>query len=289
MSVFPESYTQYWNTRATAPRRVKPFIIAAIHITDNYALMSAMNEAIYSNRIGTGASFTFVNNRNGTTVQCLHPEYQVPFTNGSWLNSNRNLWTVNYAINNGIGANDSTFMTIENVGNEVPSGAPITAAQIEKCAQLVARGSRITGIPINRNTVLGHRDYDSINRLYCPTRYDLNALLGKIITRAQQINAPTPTPAPVDDRVGGLPVNFKNRSGWKAKIKAGKPRRAGARLSSTNFGNTTRNEVFYIWGEVVGDNFGTPNGTNWYFGGQYVGGKNRVVYIPAIDLMDRNF
>jgi hypothetical protein len=196
MSIFPGISATYWNTRATANRRVKPFILAAIHITDNSALMSAMNEAIYSNRVGTGASFTFVNNRNGTTVQCLHPEWQIPFTNGSWNRANRNLWTVNYAIQYGIGANDSTFMTIENVGRE-SIGAPLTDAQIEKCAQLIAHGSKLTGIKPSRATVLGHRDYDSYNRYNCPTRGNLDYLLGRIINRANQIlTGTTPAPTP---------------------------------------------------------------------------------------------
>lgn len=289
MSVLPQANSVYWNTRATANRRVKPHILAAIHITDNHGLASAYNEAVYSNRIGTGASFTFVNDRNGYTIQCLHPEYQVPFTNGSWMNPNWNLWSVNHAVRNGIGANDSTFMTIENVGSE-SVGAPITAAQIEKCAQLIAQGSRMTGIKPDRATVLGHRDYDSVNRLYCPTRYDLNALLGKIIYRANQILgvvAPAPSPTPTIT-AGGLPVTFTSRYGWKATIKASKPRRAGATLASANLGNTDSNgEPFFVWGEVKGQDFGA--GSRWFFGPQYVGGRWRTVYIPLVDLTGRNF
>jgi len=87
---------------------------------------------------------------------------------------------------------------------------------------------------------------------------------------------------------GGLPVTFISRPGWKASIRAGKPRRAGATLGATNYGTTTRKTAFTVWGEVKGQNFGTPNGTNWYFGPQYIG-RWRIVYIPAIDLTDRNF
>lgn len=202
MSIFPGVQEVYWNTRATAPRRVKPHILAAIHITDNSALMSAMNEAVYSNRIGTGASFTFVNNRNGTTVQCLHPEWQIPFTNGAWTYPNRTLWTVNHALQYGIGANDSTFMTIENVGRE-SLGAGLTTAQIEKCAQLIAYGSRITGIKPNRATVLAHGDYDSWSRANCPTyAWNRENLLWRIINRANQILAPAPAPAPTPTPTG---------------------------------------------------------------------------------------
>lgn len=291
MSVFPGVYATYWNTRATAYRKVRPFILAAIHITDNSGLMSAMNEAIYSNRIGTGASFTFVNNRNGTTVQCLHPETQIPFTNGSWLYPNRNLWTVNHAIASLIGANDSTFMTIENVGNE-GIGAPITNEQVEKCAQLIAHGSRLTGIKPSRATVLGHRDYDSLNRYRCPTSYDLNYLLGRIINRANQILGGTSVPTNIV-RAGRLPVTFTSRSGWKATIAAGKPRRNGASTTATNLGTTDSNgESFIVWGEVAGEDmgkYGLAGGKRWFFGPQYISGKWSVVYIPWVDLVNKQF
>jgi hypothetical protein len=286
MSTFPGVYTFYPNTRATSNRRVKPFILAAIHITDNSALMSAMNEAIYSNRIGTGASFTFVNNRNGTTVQCLHPEWQIPYTNGSWRYPNRNLWTVNHALKYGIGANDSTFMTIENVGYE-SGGWRLTNEQVEKCARLIAHGSKLTGIKPNRATVLGHRDYDSVNRMYCPTRYDLNYLLGRIINRANALLGTAPAPTPGTIKVGGLPVSFTSRYGWKAVIKPYKPRRSGATLASSNYGNTDGNgEVFYVWGEVKGQDWGA--GPRWFFGPQYINGW-KIVYVPLVDLTSRNF
>lgn len=88
-------------------------------------------------------------------------------------------------------------------------------------------------------------------------------------------------------RVGGLPVNFKSRSSWTATIRAGKPRRSGASLTSPNFGNTDSNgETLELWGEVVGQSF-TGNGSRWFFGPQYIGGKWRVVYIPYVDLTNR--
>ena len=288
MSIYPGAYTYYWNTRATAPRRIRPNILAAIHITGNSALPSAVAEAKYANRVGSGASFTFVTNRNGTVVQCLQPETQVPFTNGSWRGQNMGLSTVAYDSTHGIGANDSTFLTIENVGFEW--SYPITAAQIEAIAKIVAWGSKRSGLPINRTTVLGHRDYNSVTRYYCPTGGSLNTLLNKIIARAQQINAGSAPPAPApstDTKVGGLPVKFTNRSGWRSTIKPYKPRRSGASLASPNYGNTDSNgEVIPIWGEVVGQDWGA--GPRWFFAPQYIGGW-KVVYIPLIDLTNRNF
>lgn len=101
-------------------------------------------------------------------------------------------------------------------------------------------------------------------------------------------NTSTGTTTSSTYRVGGLPVNFTNRTGWKATIKAGKPRRSGASLGSTNYGNTDSNgEPFTVWGEVVGQNFGY--GSRWFFGPQYIAGKQRIAYIPLIDLSNRNF
>lgn len=89
-------------------------------------------------------------------------------------------------------------------------------------------------------------------------------------------------------RAGGLPVTFTNRSNWHATIKANKPRRSGATLASPNYGNTDRDgERLELYGEVKGQDFGA--GSRWFFGPQWIGGKWRVVYIPLIDLTNRNF
>jgi hypothetical protein len=93
-------------------------------------------------------------------------------------------------------------MTIENVGYE-GKGYGLTNEQVEKCAQLIAHGSKLTGIKPSRATVLGHRDYNSIDRMYCPTRYNLDYLLGRIINRANQLLAPAPAPAPAPTK--GVP------------------------------------------------------------------------------------
>lgn len=112
---------------------------------------------------------------------------------------------------------------------------------------------------------------------------------------AKKISVPAPVPTPPAEtttQVGGLPVTFTaNRKGWKANIKAGKPRRSGAILASSNFGSTTKEEGMIIWGEVKGQDlssYGLPGGTRWFFGPQWIG-KDRVVYVPYADLTDRNF
>jgi hypothetical protein len=83
---------------------------------------------------------------------------------------------------------------------------------------------------------------------------------------------------------GGLPVSFVYRAGWKATIIAGKPRRAAAGLAAKNYGTTSKDTAFLIWGEVKGDSVG--GSTRWFFGPQYIGAW-RVAYIPLIDTKNR--
>lgn len=268
MSVYPGAYTTYWNTRATNPRLVKPFILAAIHITGNSQLPSAMQEAQYANRYGSNASFTFVTNRNGSVVQCLHPEWQVPWTNGSWGNPNWSLWTVQKAVREGYGANDSTFLTIENVG--YPWGYPITSQQIEACARIIAWGSKVSGIGINRATVLGHRDYNSINKYFCPTNGNLNDLLNKIITRANQLKAGTSLPdtSVSKNPMGGFPVKFIPIYNRKAVITSYKaPLRSGpvVRLDDINHNvirKVSRGRKYNIIGATAGTKY--KDSRRWY-------------------------
>lgn len=98
-------------------------------------------------------------------------------------------------------------------------------------------------------------------------------------------------PAPSTIKAGGLPVTFTSRTGWKASIAAGKPRRAGATTTATNYGVSASAEAFPIWGEVVGEDlsqYGLSGGKRWLFGPQYIKGKGwRVVYIPIRDLINR--
>lgn len=137
-------------------------------------------------------------------------------------------------------------------------------------------------------TVMAHTDC-SIKP--CPGMATFNAALpgyygNKLnnIFGVSSVNAPPPALT----KVGGLPVDFVSRAGWKATIKDNKPRRAGATLASKNYGTTDRPHAFPIWGEVNGQRFEGNGGDRWFFGPQYIGGW-RVVYIPLFDLKDENF
>lgn len=182
-----------------SPRRKRPTVLLVVHITGNSRLPSALAEMQYSARDGSGASFTFAVNRNGTVVQGLHPETQTPWTNGDL---NKPTSPVTQAmVGSPYNANEFCFMTAENVGYN--PGYLITAAQIDSLARLAAWGSKIADLPVNRNTVLGHREFNSVGRYNCPTPGDLNAFLNQIITKANAILYP-----PQENIMALLPVEL---------------------------------------------------------------------------------
>jgi hypothetical protein len=167
-----------------SPRSIKPTVLIVIHETGNKNLPSAMAEAQYSNRDGSGASFTFVTNRDGNIVQCLDPVTQTPWTNGDLNQPSARVQRI-LSQHPGHNFNEFCFMTCENVA--YLNDAPITSKQKETLAQLVAWGHKVSGLPINRDTVLGHRDINSVTRWNCPVPGDLDKFLNGIIARAKEI------------------------------------------------------------------------------------------------------
>lgn len=188
MSLYPGNSATYLHDNWGYPyrgstRRIKPTVLLVVHITGNRNLPSAMAEVQYSARSGSGASFTFAVNRNGTVVQALHPETQVPWTNGDLRSPTHPVTKA--MVGSTFNANEFCLATVENVGYD--PGYPITSQQIESVANLCVWLSKISGLPINSNTVLGHRYFNSIGRYNCPTPGDLAAFLGRIIARANEI------------------------------------------------------------------------------------------------------
>ena len=210
MSAFPgaTSYpVRWWGfPNVGSPRRIKPTILLVVHITGNSAMPNALSEATYSNRDGSGASFSFVTNRDGSIVQCLDPS-QVPWTNGLVNQPNLALPTVKGLASSSYNANEYCLATCENVGYE--PGNPLTAAQVATLGRLVKWLSDLSGLPVNRLTVIGHRDIDSVTRHNCPTSGDLEALLARIIAAAVGASAP----APGGDVTQGHPATYISKSG----------------------------------------------------------------------------
>lgn len=185
-------------------RRFRPRILGVSHITGNRNLPSALGEAQYSARSGSGASFTFAVNRNGTIVQCFDPFAFAPWTNGDTNNPDMTSPLIAAAVRSPYNMNEHVLVTIENVGFESSLGspAPITDAQVEANAQIYAWAARHEGITkIDIDVVVGHRMINSVTRWNCPTRGDLAALRRRIVNRANAILTPAApsVPNPIED------------------------------------------------------------------------------------------
>lgn len=163
---------------------------SVVHITANIA--TAENEASW--RINDPAlqnSATFFNNRDGSVVQLLGD----PATMDPWANGDMNMPDVTNPriaalVRDGVNPNERTLLAIENVGNEiawgkVPGGYPITPAQEETCARQIAHYHTRNRVPINRETVVGHYQLNSVSRPNCPSRD--KSILDRIVARAQRI------------------------------------------------------------------------------------------------------
>ncbi len=117
---------------------------------------------------------------------------------------------------------------------------------------------------------------------------------GVVPTNAMPLPVTSPAPgappvsASTTSTIGGLPVNFKPKTGWAATIIKGKPRRAGASVGSKNYGNATKDERMTIIAEVAGQSFSANGGGRWFVGAQYVNGY-KWVYVPLVDLKLRDF
>ena len=89
----------------------------------------------------------------------------------------------------GYNANEAYWLEIECVG--YGSTYPITKAQKQFCATRIAAMAKATGLPVNRATVHGHSDLNSVNRASCPCpRASREAFLGDVIARANAILRP---------------------------------------------------------------------------------------------------
>lgn len=182
-------------------RRTSPSILLVVHSTyilpTDTSLPTALEEVMAASAAtDREVSFTFCNDRDGTCVQSLDPVRQAPWTNGILRNPNTRIATVEAIEHSGLNPNEHCFMTVENVANE-SLGRPITEAQIRTLAAQAAWGSIQSGLPVTRETVLGHRDFDSTDKHDCPTAGDLEALLAKVISQAHSL---------LDARVAGLPL-----------------------------------------------------------------------------------
>lgn len=181
------------------PRRVKPTILGVVHITDGYSVPVP----------GPGKSWTFAVARDGTVHQFLDPVTQAPWTNGDAKNPDTTNPLVAAATSGGRNPNEACLVTIENVGRITGDGQLLTEAQIRANREILRWASKLSGIPMSRTTVVGHYQFNSVDRNRCPT-----------------------LPADRDRVFGGILAEEEDMA-WQADIKHVDPYRALIRQPAT--------------------------------------------------------
>lgn len=192
--------TAYGFPTRGAKRRVKAPILACIHITGNRRTaanpdrhQAARDERTYANRAGSnGPSAHYYVARDGWAIEAIDPAKYAAWSNGDVATPN----TANAGVANvlalrakGYNANEAYWLEFECVG--YGSTYPITKAQRQFCATRIAAMAKATGLPINRATVHGHSDLNSVNRSSCPCpKASREAFLGDVIARANAILRP---------------------------------------------------------------------------------------------------
>lgn len=209
-----------------AARRVKPVALACIHITGNsqtaaYADLHAAAQAEwrYANRAGSGGpSATHYIARDGWAIEAIDWRQYAAWSNGDVASPN----TANPGVARvlamrakGYNANEAYWLELEDVG--YGSTYPITAAQVDAIAALIVEASKLSGLPISRETVHGHWEINGVDRRNCPAPYaQRETFLAQVITRAQALAAPT------GDPVSTITLTLLPNGGGTATIPAGK-------------------------------------------------------------------
>ena len=177
--------------------------IGVVHITGNPGNPIATAAGELAWRINDPAnqnSATFFVDRDGRIYQGLaDPLRMAPWSNGD-LNqpdtANRRIAAI---VRDRANANQRTILSIENVGNESTVGG-ITAAQVESNARIFAHYFPKAGLPITRETIVGHYQINRVSRPNCPGTD--KRVLDRIVARAQQLVAPAPEEDDMDARPG---------------------------------------------------------------------------------------
>lgn len=161
----------YW------PRTLKPTVLLCVHITGNATTarepsgtsapgQAAYDEWHYANRAASpGPSAHDYLNRDGTGIEALTPATHCAWSNGDVLGPNLSIPTVADCVRRGINPNRICWREVECVG--YGSSYPVTSAQIDTLAELVAADAKATGLPVDRSTVTTHADWNSVNRANC--------------------------------------------------------------------------------------------------------------------------
>lgn len=177
MDLFP-GHEGFYQLVENWPRAVpsRDLAFSVIHITGNYRLPSAAGEVGW--RVNDPAlqnSATFFVDRDGGIWQALgDPLRMAPWANGDVSSPDLGNPRISAVVRDNVNANMRTILAIENVGFEGvrPDGtrlsAPITAAQVAANARLIRYYHAKAGVPVNRQTVIGHYQLNSTGRANCP-------------------------------------------------------------------------------------------------------------------------
>lgn len=172
---------------------------SVIHITGNPSNPIATAEDELAWRIndpGNQNSATFFVNRDGSVWQALgDPLHMDPWSNGDIQNPDLSNPRIAAIRSDMVNPNERTLVAIENVGR--PADLPMTQAQVEANARIIAYYHAKAGVPVNRETVIGHYQINAVNRPNCPA-ID-KSVIGRIValaapeTQTDMILAPSET------------------------------------------------------------------------------------------------
>lgn len=141
-----------------AGRRVRPTILGVIHCTDGFGIPAP-----------TGSkSWTFVVDPDGQAYQFLDPVTQTPWTNGDIKSPDTSNPLVAQIARSVYNPNEFCFLTIENICY-VSGGQRLTAAQLKTDHEILTWGAKLSGLPLDREHVIGHYQINGQTRVNCPT------------------------------------------------------------------------------------------------------------------------
>lgn len=157
---------------------------SVVHITGNSRLPTAEGETSWRlNDPDNQNSATFFVNRDGSIVQALgNPLRMAPWSNGDTNQPDMTNARIAACIKAGVNPNMRTIVSIECVGYE--PGYSITTAQKKACAAIIAYYHKQAGVPVNRETVIGHYQINSVNRPNCPGKD--KSILDEIVAYATE-------------------------------------------------------------------------------------------------------
>jgi hypothetical protein len=203
------AFGNYGDRPRGAERRIKPSLLMCIHITDGDETTANIhthnvNERNYANRAGSdGPSAHDYIAQDGSVVHAINADKFAAWSNGDLMSPDTGLQLVKTIVASGHNANELFYREVECCGNR-SRGLPVNDAQLETVAQMIARDSITTGIPISRATVGTHADINSVTRSGCAfAPVSREAKLAGVIARARVIKAeitapvvPPPPPPP---------------------------------------------------------------------------------------------